>query len=242
MKRKKGNTRKRKRSSSSRRSYSYPRKKRRKRAKKDKDIIEDEYDLQKSYNKWYTGSYPYVVSCGTPYANMSIFQAAKAKAKGYIKGFPDYAEYDPRLIIEYNNDYIRIKFIPGRFIEFKTPKGTGVVSKEQVLVLKGLKRRGYSTEVLNDYQMSKKRTRFYKKGFPYYNGWITINKKDFKIRLPRSSPKIILPGRKVKKTKTRLTTGRSKRVHTIKSTNITTRRRRRRRKRKQVKRRKNVKF
>jgi len=217
--------------------------KRKKKKKRDPNAIEDEYDLQKHYNSWYTDTYPYVVSCGTPYASMSIYQAAKAKAKGYTKGYPDYVEHDPRFIIQQNRDLIRIKFIPGRFIEFKTPKGKGIVSKEQTQVKKALERRGYVSEILNDYNETIEKTKQYKKeATPYYNGWITINKRNFKINIPKSTRKVTVPGRSKRIRKTSRSKSKSGRRPKVRRTISGKIRKKNKRKRGVVKKRKTVKI
>jgi hypothetical protein len=59
--------------------------------------------------------------------------------KGYTAGQPDIIITDPF------NGYI------GFAIEFKTPRGTGVVSPKQFSVLYRLEERGYRTLISNDY-------------------------------------------------------------------------------------------
>jgi len=111
---------------------------------------------------------------------------------------------DPRIkVIKDKDGFIKIIIIPGFFIEFKTPQGTGVVSAEQENVLTMLKERGYKTFVVNNLSDAKRIIYEYEKNKALYNGTIEIHPKDYKILLPRlENPTRMIHGiRKSKKTK-----------------------------------------
>ena len=155
---------------------------------------ENEYELQKGYHEWYRRKHSYAPSNGCPYVNMrSPAVRTKVLKKGYLTGLPDYVEYDPRIFIGEDEDEIKLRIIPGKFIEFKTPKGTGKVRPCQKKVGAALKRRGYMVLTSNDLDESKENTEKYRKGIPLYRGIITINKRTHKVSFPKPPRKVKLP-------------------------------------------------
>lgn len=161
---------------------------------------EDEYELQAGYHKYLSTTYPNTISCGTPYCNMPRGTATKVRMKGYLPGYPDYVEHDPRLIVQRRNDVIRLKIIPGRVIEFKSPNGKGRVSPNQKNVLENLRNRGFYTSVISNLHNARIITQTYKRCIPIYRGWITIDLKSGNITFPkRKRGEKTLPGRKLQK-------------------------------------------
>jgi len=182
---------------------------------------DDEYTLQKCYSKWYIANFPNSVSCGCPYTNMmqTSFRGKRNKGKpgrskkgrnyalinainqkGYLKGYPDWVAHDPRVFVRYEDDAIFLKFVPGFFIEFKTPKGGGVTSAHQKSVHRALRRRGHDVIVTNDFDYAKKRTLSFRRGFPLYKGEIKISKKTLRVDLPREPTRVnLLARQKIKK-------------------------------------------
>lgn len=110
---------------------------------------------------------------------------------------------DPRIeVIKSKDGFIKIIIIPGLFIEFKTPKGTGIVSPEQENVLTMLKERGYKTFVVNNLSDAKRIIYEYEKKKELYNGTIEIHPKDYKILLPKlENPTRMIHGIRKKKKK-----------------------------------------
>ncbi len=167
----------------------------------DEEDPENEYELQSYYHSWYRRKYPLAPSNGCPYICMrNPATRTKVLRKGYLTGLPDYVEYDPRIFIGESKNEIKIKVIPGKFIEFKTPKGTGRVRPCQKKVCAALKRRGYMVLTSDDLGESRSSTIKYRKGVPLYNGIITINKKTHKVTFPRAPRKIKLPIPVIRKT------------------------------------------
>jgi len=163
---------------------------------------ENEYELQKSYHEWYKKKHPYAPSNGCPYVNMrSPAARTKVLKKGYLTGLPDYVEYDPRAFIGEDENEIKIRIVPAKFIEFKTPKGTGKLRQCQKRVGSALRRRGYMVLTSNDFEESKTSTTKYRNGIPLYNGIITINKKTHKITFPKPPRKVKLPIPLIRKSK-----------------------------------------
>ena len=148
----------------------------------------NEDQLQIKYNNWYTKKYPRTVSCGTPYAYLGPRTAAKVKAKGYKKGYPDYVEHDPRLLIKSEEDCVMIKFYPGKVNEFKTPTGKGRTSVYQADVLNNLWNRGYYSGTCNNLDKAKLATKKYKECIPYFRGWIKIDLITGKVEIPIFKP------------------------------------------------------
>jgi len=178
----------------------YKRKKKRtkkKRTKKKSENPEDEYELQSAYHKWYATKFPSTTSCGTPYCNMARRTATKVKMKGYLPGYPDYVELDPRVIILRKKNKIKIRFYPGKVIEFKSPNGKGRVSKNQKNVLSNLENRGFLvSKGTNNLEDAINTTKNYKKkSIPVFKGWITINLKDGNVLFPSKRKSKVLPGR-----------------------------------------------
>jgi len=183
-------SRKRKRKSSSK---STRKKKRRK-----KKYTYDEYELQKDFHTYYSDNYPENVSCGTPYCYMKPATRAKVMKKGYMKGFPDYFIYDPRVAVKKKGGKIKIKVFNGIAIEFKAPSGKGRLRKEQKIVLEYLEKRGYLVyKKVKSMERAKEIVDTYQEMPKLYDGWIKINPEDRKVTLPKKKDiSETLPGRK----------------------------------------------
>jgi len=155
----------------------------------------NEHDLECEYNKWYVETYPYDISCYTPYAYMHPGTYRKVKMAGYQPGYPDRFEPDPRILIQWEGNILKIRVFHGKFDECKNPNKRGRVSKDQKLVLASLHNRGYCTFIMDDLEVGKETTKAYKKSIPLYNGWIEIDTKDKIVNLPKCPEVIELPGR-----------------------------------------------
>jgi hypothetical protein len=168
-------------------------------AKPNEKTVSNEYELQKQYHSWYSSKFS-CISCGTPYSNMGIKARMKAKKKGYLKGYPDYVEHDPRMKLTKDGNLIKLKIIPGKVVEFKSPSGKGHLSKEQSNVLQSLKERGFKTNVVKDLKIAKKKTMKYKnETIPIYNGWITIDLEKKQITYPTGNQEQIKMEEQVRK-------------------------------------------
>jgi hypothetical protein len=171
----------------------------------DEECVINEYQLQKTYHKWYREKWPYAVSSSCPYTSMNgttkkaIIQRQKEKNKGYLRGYPDYVHHDPRLEIDQDDDYIYLEFVPAEFFEFKHPSGDYDLRPCQRTVKKALERRGHRVHKVDDLKKAKKLTKRHRKGVPLYKGRIAINKRTFKFTFPKSPPKVRLPTLKEKK-------------------------------------------
>lgn len=165
-------------------------------------LPKNEYELQSDFHKWYATSHPSTISSATPYVNMKHGTATKTKRKGYLKGFPDYLIEDPRFKIRKNKKYIKLCFCSGIRIEFKTPKGNGIISKYQKNVLKVLNNRGYISVVINDLDTAKSLVQNYEKDWiPYYNSDLKINIEKKKFIIPLNLNKCKIASRIEKKKK-----------------------------------------
>ena len=102
--------------------------------------IENEIDLHVEVISFLKKRYPHSLFTVTLGENQdTVFKRTDSFQKGYIRGSPD-------LII--NNLH---KYYTGFCIEFKSPKGNGVLSPDQSMILLQYKNNGFKTLVSNDY-------------------------------------------------------------------------------------------
>lgn len=165
----------------------------------DEEGVINEYQLQKAYNKWYKDKWPLAVASSCPYTSIegnttqAIIKRAKEKYKGYQTGYPDYVHHDPRLVIEEDDDYIYMEFIPAEFFEFKHPNGEYDLRPCQKQVKKALERRGHRVHKVTSLSLGKKLTKRHRRGVPLYRGKIKLNKRTLEFKFPKSPPKVELP-------------------------------------------------
>ena len=102
--------------------------------------IENEMDLHVKVVSFLKKRYPHSLFTVTLGENQdTVFKRINSFKKGYLRGSPD-------LII--NNLH---KHYTGFCIEFKSPKGNGVLSPDQSMILLQYKNNGFKTLVSNDY-------------------------------------------------------------------------------------------
>ena len=102
--------------------------------------IENEMDLHVKVVSFLKKSYPHSLFTVTLGENQdTVFKRIDSFKKGYLRGSPD-------LII--NNLH---KHYTGVCIEFKSPKGNGVLSPDQSMILLQYRNNGFKTLVSNDY-------------------------------------------------------------------------------------------
>ena len=103
--------------------------------------IENETDLHTKVVSLLKKRYPYSIFTATLGENQGTSKKRiKSHKKGYLRGSPD-------LII--NNLH---KHYTGFAIEFKSPKGNGVLSDDQSKMLRQYQNNGFKTLVSNDYE------------------------------------------------------------------------------------------
>tara|TARA_R110002020_G_scaffold339687_1_gene554746 strand:- start:7 stop:384 length:378 start_codon:yes stop_codon:yes gene_type:complete len=107
-----------------------------------------ESKLQTSIVKYLQWQHPHIKYCASLGGQYQRYQSQrnKAKATGYVKGFPDLQ------ITEARGGYF------GMFIEIKEK---GYATKEQTLWLKALRNRGYYAECLKGFDNIKKEIDLY---------------------------------------------------------------------------------
>ena len=88
----------------------------------DDSKFKDEHELESEFFKWHIKEYPYDISSHTPYGSMGIKTRLKIKERGYQGGFPDRTHPDPRIKIEWVDDFLILEVFAGQFFEFKNPK------------------------------------------------------------------------------------------------------------------------
>lgn len=104
--------------------------------------IENEYDLHTKVVAYIRRFHEKaIITAGLGELQDSSNKRIQSYKKGYMKGQPD-------LIIQNIN-----KYYSGMCIEFKTPLGNGVVSKEQKELLESYEDGGYKCLISNDYDM-----------------------------------------------------------------------------------------
>ena len=102
--------------------------------------IENEMDLHVKVVSFLKKRYPHSLFTVTLYENQdTVHKRINSFKKGYLRGSPD-------LII--NNLH---KHYTGFCIEFKSPKGNGVLSPDQSMILRQYQSNGFKTLVSNDY-------------------------------------------------------------------------------------------
>ena len=102
--------------------------------------IENEMDLHVKVVSFLKKRYPHSLFTVTLGANQdTVHKRIDSFKKGYLHGYPD-------LII--NNLH---KHYTGFCIEFKSPKGNGVLSPDQSMILLQYQNNGFKTLVSNDY-------------------------------------------------------------------------------------------
>ena len=102
--------------------------------------IENETDLHTKVVSFFKKRYPYSIFTATLGENQDISKKRiESHRKGYLRG-------SPYLII--NNLH---KHYTGFAIEFKSPKGIGVLSYDQSKMLRQYENNGFKTLVSNDY-------------------------------------------------------------------------------------------
>ena len=102
--------------------------------------IENEMDLHVKVVSFLKKRYPHSLFTVTLGENQNTaFKRISSFKKGYLRGFPD-------LII--NNLH---KHYTGFCIEFKSPKGNGILSPDQSMILLQYQNNGFKTLVSNDY-------------------------------------------------------------------------------------------
>ena len=104
--------------------------------------IENEYDLHTKVVNFIRKFYPKaIIIAGLGENQDSISKRISSYKKGYVKGQPD-------LIIQNLH-----KYYTGLVFEFKTPKGNGVVSEEQLNIIEQYKENTYKCMISNDYDL-----------------------------------------------------------------------------------------
>jgi len=163
-----------------------------------------EKDLQTQFHAWFADRYPTVLSNGGAIDAVNRTRLGTAMGMGYQKGWPDYTIYDPRYRIVFKrNGTCRVEFVPWLSFEFKTPKGTGVKSAEQLIVRESMTNRGAQFHFCKDLGIAKAIViKFMKDYLPYHSGGVDLDHVFRTSKLvvePRSMP--ILPLRSGKKLK-----------------------------------------
>ena len=102
--------------------------------------IESETDLHGKVVSFLQKRYPHSFSTVTSGENQNTsIKRIEAHRKGYLRGSPD---------LTVNNLH---KPYTGFAIEFKSPKGNGVLSPDQSMMLRQYQNNGFKTLVSNDY-------------------------------------------------------------------------------------------
>lgn len=155
----------------------------------------NEYELQVCCHRWIRKAYPYFLVLGTPYGCMfNIKTIQQVKNKGYIKGFPDYVIYDPRVYLNEEDDKLSMDFVYLIAIDFKHPINGGQLSKEQKVIKKVfLSRGGLYYKVTSLAQFQKIVRCHVKRGFPITDTPIEVDLKKFSIHEKKEKDVYPLP-------------------------------------------------
>jgi len=184
--------------------------------KRKKGPPKNEYQLQCHYHDWDESKFPHDISTGMPDMKTSC-DRQKATKKGYMTGYPDWQSNDPRVDEMWEGDQkCKLRFYPGRFIEFKHPNGKGYLSKDQRRVHHNLDRRGYFVIPKgSDMATLKEETQKYKSLIPLYKGEIIIDFEKRTVTYPEKQ-KLILPPRRGLTKEHRTRVRRNRRIEQLK--------------------------